>query len=361
MVVNKFYEDLFNKINHYLVKYPYSQKYASVKIIFFLTKKLFQKKYKSSFKDKDTHICVTLYGRIGDFVIAIRYLKSLAFFLNKKINVRVEKKYENIITELLYCCDFAILAEDRTYDIEISLCRFPKLIFIDSSRRLDARCIEYCNEMEKFYRMFYTCYQNDYLGYTLCKIRHIHRINQADFNLILNLENTSFNITTRLNEEKVLKKFNLIKNHYITLQSGGGDLICKNDVRQVKSDEYKKVIKKYLGSSSTEPLVQIGVRGHLVLDFVNLNLLGKTSFQEMLCILKNSKLHIQQEGGLVHLRHFLSAKASVVFWGPTDQAFYAYKENYSEEISKCKDCCCEWIIPDWINECILNHLQNNYR
>lgn len=360
MVVNKFYEELFNKVNHYLVKYPYSQKYVSLKIIFFLIKNLFHRKYRSSFKDKETHICITLYGRIGDFVIAIRYVKALSDYLNKKIFIRIDDKYKDVISNLLYGCYFAEFAENKKYDIEISICRFPKLIFIDKKRKLDSKCLDYCNRLENFFRKFYVCYENDYLGYSLCKIRHIHRIDQADFDLLLNLKNTFYKINLKLDANDVLKKFNLIKDCYITVQTGSGNLSNNSydDVRQIPNDKYHNIIGKYLKNDYCQ-VVQLGVLGQPILNFVDKNLLGKTSFAEMLCILKNSKLHIQQEGGLVHLRHFLSEKKSVVIFGPTDPEFYSYKENIIEKIVRCENCCCEWMIPSWMNNCLLNSFNQN--
>jgi ADP-heptose:LPS heptosyltransferase len=81
-----------------------------------------------------------------------------------------------------------------------------------------------------------------------------------------------------------------------------------------------------------------------------MNLCGKTTFGELLVLLKMAHYHIDSECGMVHLRHFLSAKPSIVLFGPTKKDFYAYPEN----INISSDICigCEWIHERWRTQCL---------
>ncbi|WP_428073006.1 glycosyltransferase family 9 protein [Candidatus Avelusimicrobium faecicola] len=81
------------------------------------------------------------------------------------------------------------------------------------------------------------------------------------------------------------------------------------------------------------------------------NLAGKTSLEEIKVILKHAFLHIDSEGGLVHLRHALKGGASCVFYGPTSPQVYGYSEN----ISLCSNVCpiyCECYSRTWQKKCL---------
>jgi ADP-heptose:LPS heptosyltransferase len=60
--------------------------------------------------------------------------------------------------------------------------------------------------------------------------------------------------------------------------------------------------------------------------------------------------HIDGECGMVHLRHFLSAKPSIVLFGPTKKDFYGYPENINISSNMCIGC--EWIHERWRTQCL---------
>lgn len=61
-------------------------------------------------------------------------------------------------------------------------------------------------------------------------------------------------------------------------------------------------------------------------------------------------MHIDTEGGLVHLRHALGGGPSVVLFGPTSPQVYGYKENLNLRSDKCS-VPCEWVVDDWLTRC----------
>ena len=72
--------------------------------------------------------------------------------------------------------------------------------------------------------------------------------------------------------------------------------------------------------------------------------------EEVKALLKNSLLHIDNEGGLVHLRHALCAKKSIVLFGPTSDLFYGYAENENVRSNVCEEPC-EWENAKWNTWC----------
>ena len=61
------------------------------------------------------------------------------------------------------------------------------------------------------------------------------------------------------------------------------------------------------------------------------------SFELVTHVLQNSMLHVDIEGGLVHLATQLGTKCVVLF-GPTPEFFYGYEENINIKVGDCHDC-----------------------
>lgn len=66
-------------------------------------------------------------------------------------------------------------------------------------------------------------------------------------------------------------------------------------------------------------------------------------------ILKNSLLHIDSEGGLVHLATALGTKCAVLF-GPTPQEYYGYPQNINMNAEGCHNCM--GLQEDWYVQCL---------
>ena len=95
--------------------------------------------------------------------------------------------------------------------------------------------------------------------------------------------------------------------------------------------------------------VQLGGGRSPKIPEVDIDLVGKTTLQEAAVILKQAALHIDGEGGLVHLRRALGGK-SVVLFGPTPAAIFGYAENINLVSDFCSPCM--WMIRDWMKGCM---------
>lgn len=94
------------------------------------------------------------------------------------------------------------------------------------------------------------------------------------------------------------------------------------------------------------PIVQLGAAEAEHIDGADHYMLGKP-FALAEHILANAILHVDTEGGLVHLASQLGTKCVVLF-GPTWEEFYGYEGNIHIRAGQCKNCC--GVYPD-SNQC----------
>ena len=72
------------------------------------------------------------------------------------------------------------------------------------------------------------------------------------------------------------------------------------------------------------------------------------NFIDLMYILQQSKLHVSNEGGLIHLAHGVGTK-SVSLFGPTDPILYGYPDNINLYVDKCPSCW--WAVHEWSRRC----------
>ena len=79
--------------------------------------------------------------------------------------------------------------------------------------------------------------------------------------------------------------------------------------------------------------------------------MGKTSLEQVKVILKNSCLHIDNEGGYTHIRHAISGGKTAVLFGPTSVDFFGYSDNINIKGEGCETFC-EWCTANWQEVCV---------
>lgn len=84
-------------------------------------------------------------------------------------------------------------------------------------------------------------------------------------------------------------------------------------------------------------IMQIGTKDGVRIDDVDYYLFGK-DLEIVKYALRDSILHVDCEGGLVHLATHLGTKCVVLF-GPTPVYYFGYEENINIQSDTCHDCC----------------------
>lgn len=95
-------------------------------------------------------------------------------------------------------------------------------------------------------------------------------------------------------------------------------------------------------------VVQLGTKTSVPIEGVDLQLINRTTLDDLAAILAGSSLHIDNESGLVHLAACLGRRACVMF-GPTPAAYFGYDGNINIAPRTCGGCW--WATRDWMTNC----------
>lgn len=132
-----------------------------------------------------------------------------------------------------------------------------------------------------------------------------------------------------------------LPNKYITVNYGGGvDASSKNNsiAKDWPFEHVGKFVQLFKKKYSGIGVVQVGSKGTLELGGVNVYVLGE-SLELVKYVLQGSLLHVDKEGGLVHLATQLGTKCIVCF-GPTQVEYFGYAENINVCSGNCHGCHC---------------------
>ena len=147
----------------------------------------------------------------------------------------------------------------------------------------------------------------------------------------------------------LLKRYNLNPQGYITINRGVDSNLSELCPKLWPLEYYKILVELLREKYPNIKLVQIGANDKYGVIGADINLLGKTNIEETKILLKNSLLHIDVEGGLVHLNHTLHGKSCVIF-GPTKLDEFLYENNINVRTNICNPCC--WVTQNWQKGCL---------
>ncbi|WP_093282664.1 glycosyltransferase family 9 protein [Solimonas aquatica] len=95
-------------------------------------------------------------------------------------------------------------------------------------------------------------------------------------------------------------------------------------------------------------IVQVGGKTSELIRGVDVNLIGKTSLAQAAALIKYGMLHVDNEGGLVHVAASLGRRALVLF-GPTSKPYFSYEGNINLDSGFCGGCW--WSTRNWMEAC----------
>ena len=130
----------------------------------------------------------------------------------------------------------------------------------------------------------------------------------------------------------------LMPMEYITINYGWGELPAGSSahVKAWNIEKYVELIKLLKNKFVELKIVQLGAEHSKCIEGVDKYILGE-SLEIVKYVLLHSSLHIDCEGGLVHLATQLGTKCAVLF-GPTPHWYFAYKENINIISPACEPC-----------------------
>lgn len=308
------------------------------------------------FKEKKgIEIAICINGGMGDHVVAEAFFEKLTNMFPNATYTLIGKK--PVIEVLFYGKNIEKIynyGEERVdeFDIYISLRLCAYVVYYN----------EYVINNDEEIRLLVEGLENECAEYeyissdrtkdtVLLKQAELQGLNRYGYlggrTMALSEDDVCLEINPNYYEE--FKELNLQK--YITVNYGAD--LFGHDFQQTKvwPKKYFEILVKEIKTLYPElTIVQIGGANVEYLEGVDRCILGKSLYL-VEHILHNSLLHIDSEGGLVHLASALKTKCIVMF-GPTPVHFYGYKNNINVVGNCCKNCM--GVIDDWMFRCIKN-------
>lgn len=154
-------------------------------------------------------------------------------------------------------------------------------------------------------------------------------------------------------DEKIASRVDLTPKNYITISNGYDLNSVKHQPSQFGStkvyphfSELIAIIKKDFPGIK---IVQIGNESSTQIKNIDVDLTKRTTLDEAAGIIKGSLLHIDNEGGLVHIARCFGIRCCVIF-GPTDIRYFGYPSNINIPPRQCGNCW--WMEEDWMTRCV---------
>lgn len=351
---------LQKKLVHFQLKYPNSPLYCAFRMFLSSILALFINE-NIKFNKNNIIILFDVKGGLGDAIIASNFINCFYNYVkDPNIKIKIIYNSKEIIDTIFSGLPKDIVLHTNTIGIKtnlrIELNRFPKVPLKIKTK--NPRLNNILNTWHNFFfynhKLIDTQPNFDGLANDYAEILELKRINQADIGGILNLsEAFEYKIPIK-NEAAILKNFTLSNIKYITIHLGRPIGIKALTNNKLWPEEYWQILIKNLKKQYPDyTLVLLGInkkRIFRIFEDIDIDLRNKTSLEDIKIILKNSLLHIDTEGGFIHLRHALKGGPSVVLFGPTNPKIYGYTENLNLRSKSCLKPC-EWVTNDWMTRC----------
>lgn len=316
----------------------------------------------------ELRIAFQVTGGLGDGLIALNYIDAFyKRFGADHIRIHLETiRGRNGFTALIpkdhYFAGIHEASDNGfrhgEYHLYIRVQRYPEVLYADTVRtaRLMPELIGYIQLCEKFRIFNARFFDRDFVGdgesAAFEEILGRKRIIQPDIYGFFKLsENYGYHLCVN---QEAPGKFGLKAGGYISVHRGTEKKNYSGTSTKLWPAGYYNELFRLLGERYPEiPLVLVGAEYEKSdeVHFPGLDFVGKTTLPELAMVVGSARVHIDTEGGVVHLRHAVSGKPSVVIFGSTSDGFFGYSENENIRSNVCPYPC-EWVSMDWNRQCI---------
>lgn len=187
------------------------------------------------------------------------------------------------------------------------------------------------------------------MHFRICSFHGINRYTELRMGNVFKIPDRYAYVDLKEEYGDCLDGFGLESKKYITLNRGADSMGRSTMQTKVWPQEYyEQLVEMMKKEKPNIVIVQLGTSSNTKIRGVDKYVLGRT-MEVTKWILKNSCLHIDCEGGLVHLATQLGTKCVVLF-GPTPMNMYAYPQNINLVSDKCSNCM--GTHKDWAFSCL---------
>ena len=344
------------RLNRYTHKYTSVNKIAT-HMMWACFLAAISKKQKVQHNSGPVRICLTIEGGMGDMLMSLNMATAFykKFCKDKNIEFFVCSYNAPLLPHLSAGLPHFLSQNERdtqVFDLKITCNRTP-IVQYANLQRLSADLLGYVEkllDLEREYKYFLTVPYKDCITQNIVSNLQ-KRWAQPDLVNEFNLQEAWLLDVPIEQEKETLQKFGLTTKPYITINREVGDTQLVDSTKLWPVEYYRKLVDELKKAAPQYQIVEVGRGKGERVGNTHKNLAGKTSIEEIKVILKNAVLHIDSEGGLVHLRHALKGGPSCVFFGPSSPEVLGYSEN----INLCSHACpihCEFYSRTWQETCI---------
>lgn len=308
------------------------------------------------------YIGVSEGGGLGDSILASILIKEVRKEIREPVEIDFYTKYYDLFKEYSYI-DHAYkhhgheqLTEKyiSQYDVYLRIHNFVIVTINNDDKvmKVSKKFYEYCKGCVYTYERIFGKTLNNNLFTQYALINRKNRIEQMNINSILELDrNTTVYMPIQTKDWDILYDYNLVDGDYITINRAVGSLENNTNPKLWPKPYYEKLIHLIKRHYPNLKIVQIGSGSNFGrFRNVDIDFVDKIDLHQTKALLKNSLLHIDSEGGLVHMNHFLNG-VSVVLFGPTSINVFGYDKNINIKGDGCQYNC-EWVTQNWYKKCI---------
>lgn len=363
--MKNFFDLLQDKIALYKASYENKPNKACAHLALWAFKGIF-KRYDLPYSDTQVknvnpdvlHIAIAEGGGMGDASFQITYIKEIRKMFTKPVVIDFYCRAYNAFQNFPFidnCYPYTDSHDTDKYDVYIVSRRFYSVIKIDEekTKRFSEKFYDFCKKSIFLRDVVLENKTDDNLFSQYGLIFGRNRVEQADvYQMIPVSRYTPTYLKWSDDSFSCIKDFNLCDEDYITISRAVDSKYATNHPKLWPIEYFDKLVKLIKSNYKNIKIVQVGASEDFgIIKGIDVNLVGKTNLEQLKVVLKYSKLHIDCEGGLVHLRHLLNGKSIVIF-GPTSPDIFGYEDNVNLRSKVCPHPC-EWVTCNWTKGCLL--------
>ncbi|MCA6079527.1 MAG: hypothetical protein LE169_01335 [Endomicrobium sp.] len=313
-------------------------------------------------EDKRIYIAVVLAGGIGDIIRQkSAVLKLIDIFPSVIIdiyNIKSKPFLADVKNIRFFFYDYSIELTRKKYDIIVDYLSLNKVTSGIADLKINNLkndiLKKFATDFEEIKKEYPYCFgpENQYL-FQKEAVKNGLNINSV-MKLTAGIKDVEENDLVLNYKYQDIAKFGLSKrDKYITFQHGWGNRgyvprINRWHTKIWETKSWKRLLENIKRKLKYFKIVQVGISSDCF-EETDIDLNGKTSFDELCSVIKYSSLHIDTDGGCVHIARALNVK-SVVLFGPSNARYVGYENNINITSGLCSDCFT--VIKDWDLKCI---------
>ncbi len=295
-------------------------------------------------------VAIKVGAAIGDNIFQKNFIKALAE-LDSSLKIDIYSPVSESYLPWLYkdCPNVNAFIQDGgglysrkclSYDFSLQIWVFVSIDHINE-HKLKKEYIDFYNKVRALERkikesdMDYNMPMFNYFARSIKQGKNAYTVYDFDGELGINDKKTDIILEDEWELE--FKKLEL-PSKYITVNYGNGITLknSKTVAKQWPYENFEELIREFKNVYPDIGIIQLGADGAYHLHGVEWYVLGKP-LELVAHVLKKSLLHVDIEGGLVHLAAQLGTKCIVLF-GPTQEQFFGYEQNINIQAGACHDC-----------------------